>query len=114
MHCDRLTVTEIRGPLGSSRELEAAGNTVVEGTLENGSFTARAVRMTYDEAKDLLVFEGDGWTDAELFRQQQIGGQPDKVAARKILYWPKIDRRKVIQARSFQLGQFPSSNREKW
>ncbi len=108
LHCDRLSVNQMDTPVGDRRaiELEAAGNTVVEGN----TFTARAIRMTYTEAKDLLVLEGDGRTDAELFRQQQIGGPTSKAAARKILYWPSTKQIKVIGAKSLELSQFPTGN----
>ena len=93
LHCDRLTVTEMKTPIEGKRsmELEAAGNTVVESV----EFTARAIRMTYAEAKGLLVFEGDGRNDARLFRQQQLGGPASEATARRILYWPKTKRWKV-------------------
>ena len=84
-------------------ELEAQGNTVVEGV----DFTARAIRMTYSQAKDLLILEGDGRTDAELFRQEQVGGKTSKAVAQKILYQPKTKQLRVEDARSFELSQFP-------
>ncbi len=89
MFCDRLTVNEMITPAGKHRELEAAGNVVADGKREDGSFTARAVRMTYTQAKNLLLLEGDGRTDAVLSQQRQIGGRESKFAARRILYRPK-------------------------
>ena len=50
-------------------EMEAIGNVSVEGA----TFQALANRMTYAEAKDLLVLEGDGRDDAELYRQERVG-----------------------------------------
>ena len=104
LHCDRLRVTQMTTPLEgrTSMELEAAGNTVVEGN----TFTARASRISYAEAKDLLVLEGSGRTDAELFRQERVGGATSKAAARKILYWPKTNRLNVEGARSLELSSF--------
>jgi len=102
MHCDRLTVVEMPVP-GTGRnafELEAGGNVVVEST----DFTARAIRMTYAEAKGQLVLEGNGRADAELFRQQQTGGPTSKFAARKIFYWPKTKKLKIDDGRSLQLS----------
>ena len=111
MHCDRLGVTQTITPNGGRRalELEAVGNTVVEGS----TFTARAIRMTYAEAKDLLVLEGDGRTDAVLFRQEQLGGPMAKAAAQKILYWPKTKRAQVVGARSLDLENFRLPERMK-
>lgn len=69
-------------------ELQALGNALVEGH----AFTARAHRISYAQAKELLVMEGDGRSDAELFRQDNAGGQSGRAAARKMLYWPKTGR----------------------
>lgn len=108
--CDQLAVAETPVPVGKRRgmELEAVGSTVVEGR----SFTARGARMTYDEAKGLLVLEGDGRSDAELFRQQQIGGPRAQTSARKIYYWHRLDQLRVDGARSFDMGPLPSASRE--
>jgi hypothetical protein len=57
------------GQQRSSIELAAGGNVLVEGE----SFTARSARLTWSEAKDLLVFEGDGRSDAQLYRQAKVG-----------------------------------------
>ncbi|MCA9270362.1 MAG: hypothetical protein KDA41_17895, partial [Planctomycetales bacterium] len=81
---------------GASFELQALGNAMVEGK----TFTARAHRLAYAQAKDLLVIEGDGRTDAELFRQAQAGGAAGRAAARKILYWPSTGRMDVDTFRS--------------
>ena len=77
---------------GGRSSLEALGNTVVEGT----TFTARGNRITYAEAKDLLILEGDGRNDAELFRQLQPGAPRDHHAAQEILYWPKTKQFRII------------------
>lgn len=69
-------------------ELQALGNAIVEGH----AFTARAHRISYAQEKDLLVMEGDGRSDAELFRQASANGQSGRAAARKMLYWPKTGR----------------------
>ena len=96
-------------PVGDRRsiELEALGNAVIEGT----TFTARGNRITYTEAKDLLILEGDGRNNAELFRQLQPGAPTDKQVAQKILYWPKTKRLNVIGVQSLQFGQPPNNNR---
>ena len=110
--CDRLTISQTlgsrstagqkkqRGPL----ELEAFGNTLVEGS----GFTARAHRITYAEAKDLLVLEGTGRSDARLWRQTRPGIPPTQAAARKILYWRATNRVEVDDAKYLNLGQLPA------
>jgi len=111
MHCDRLSAVQMATPTGEGRamEFEAYGNTVVE----SSTFTARAIRITYAEAKDLLVLEGDGRSDAELFRQQWIGGPTSRAAAEKIFYWPKTNRLKVAGARSLEMENFSFGDPDK-
>ena len=110
MTCDQLSVRETsdRMPAEDGKqargflELEALGNTLVEG---NG-FTARAHRLTFAEKKSLLVLEGDGRGDAQLFRQPVPGGPTSQAAARRILYWQSTNRVEIDDARFFDFGQF--------
>ncbi|MFH1264161.1 MAG: hypothetical protein ABIK89_00430, partial [Planctomycetota bacterium] len=69
--CEQLSVAEMRLPTGRDRamELEALGNVVVKGR----TFTARAPRMTYADAKELLILDGNGHADAELYHQKYVG-----------------------------------------
>ena len=48
-----------------SMEMYATGNILVEGD----TFTGRSSRLSWSESKDLIVFEGDGRSDAQLYRQ---------------------------------------------
>jgi len=86
IHCDTLRLALIGPKQGKypPAEVTATGNTVVEGGQQ---YTARAHRITYVQAKDLLVLEGDGRSDAQLWRQTTIGGDWARTAGRKILYW---------------------------
>jgi hypothetical protein len=84
-------------------ELEAVGNTSVEGE----QFRALAPRLTYTEAKDLLVLEGDGRTDAQLFRQERPGDPSVPTIAKRIYYWHLANRVSVNDARFFDLNQIP-------
>jgi hypothetical protein len=102
--CETLGVGQTPPLPGQPRaglELGAAGNVLVEGE----SFTARSARLSWSEAKDLLVFEGDGRADAQLFRQLQAGGQPSSASAGKILYWRGLNRVEVEDARFLDLDQ---------
>ena len=85
----------------NSLELLAGGNVLVEGE----SFTARSARLSWSEAKDLLVFEGDGRSDAQLFRQMKVGSPTSSASAGKILYWRAINRVDVDDARFLDLDQ---------
>lgn len=90
LNSDMLQVAQAgEQPTGEAAvELQALGNALVEGH----AFTARGHRISYTQAKDLLVLEGDGRSDAELFRQASDSGQSGRAAARKMLYWPKTGR----------------------
>jgi hypothetical protein len=87
----------------STIELAATGNVLVEGE----AFTARSARLTWSEAKELLVFEGDGRADAQLFRQLKAGAQPDSMASEKILYWIRQNRVDVEGVRYLDLDRLP-------
>ena len=91
----------VPGRPARSVELSAGGNVLVEGT----AFTARSARLSYSEMKDLLVFEGDGRTDAQLFRQDRIGGPTSSASAGKILYWRQHNRVEVKDARYLDFDQ---------
>ncbi len=92
MSCERLTVAQMSDARDTWRELEAAENVVAEGQSDSGTYSAQAARATYDERKDLLVFEGDGRTPATLSLQQQIGGPRSGTAAQKFYYSPRTGR----------------------
>jgi len=89
------------GQKRSSIEMAAGGNVLVEGE----SFTARSARLTWSEAKDLLVFEGDGRSDAQLYRQVKVGAATSSASAGKILYWRALNRVDVDDARFLDLDQ---------
>jgi len=96
----------VPGAPGRSVELSAGGNVLVEGD----SFTARSARLSFSEMKDLLVFEGDGRSDAQLFRQDRVGGPTSSASAGKILYWRKYNRVEVKDARYLDLDQIGGAN----
>ena len=89
------------GQRRSSIELGAGGNVLVEGE----SFTARSARLSWSEAKDLLVLEGDGRSDAQLFRQVKVGANTSSASAGKILFWRALNRVDVDDARFLDLDQ---------
>jgi len=105
LECDELSVLQMPLPTGDGRttEFAAEGNVLVE----SGQYTARAPRMTYAEAKDLLVLEGTGWTYAELYQEDRPGAEPKETAARKILFWPSTKELSVVGPRSLTMPQAP-------
>jgi hypothetical protein len=109
--CDQLDVIEMPDPGIDQRhvEMEASGNTFVEGQ----TFTARANRMTYHQTKDMLVLEGSGRASAELSHQKRVGGPVSNLAAGKILYWRQSNRVEVDDAKFLDLGQMRSEKPKK-
>ncbi|MFM7519125.1 MAG: hypothetical protein ACKO9B_01500 [Planctomycetota bacterium] len=89
------------GQTRSALELVAAGNVMVEGE----SFTARSARLSWSESKDLLVFEGDGRSDAQLYRQLRVGAPTSSASAGKILFWRALNRVDVDDARYLDFDQ---------
>jgi hypothetical protein len=98
--CDQMRVASHVDPNAGteSYELVAEGNTRTEGT----NFTALAPRLTYAQAKDLLVVEGDGRTDAQLF-QEQDGGR-NGTSARRFMVWPSTNRVQIDGATYLELA----------
>lgn len=104
--CEEMAVVEMPNPLDgqSSVELEARRNVVIEAQ----NFTARAGRVAYVQMKDMLILEGDGRTDARLFREPVPGDpRPGDLSAQRIWFWPATRRVHVEGARSLDLNQFP-------
>ena len=100
LSCDQLKVSQMATP-GTDRravELEATGNVSVEGQ----AFTARAVRMTYAQAKELLLLEGDGRSDAQLYYQPYVGAPYTETAAQQIWYWRLVPKVQVRGVKAFQ------------
>jgi hypothetical protein len=65
--------------------------------------------MTYTEAKDLLIMEGNGRTDAELYYQKHVGGPVSKKSAHKIFYWRSTGQAQFGGPRSLVLELNPPS-----
>lgn len=85
-----------------SIEASAFGNVLVEAE----SFTGRSARLSWSEAKDMVVFEGDGRTDAQLYHQPQVGAPTSNASAGRIVFWPGQRRVEVDDARYLDLDQF--------
>ncbi|MGD0653454.1 MAG: LptA/OstA family protein [Thermoguttaceae bacterium] len=103
LHCNQLKINQMPLPAGKGQtiEAEASENAVAEGG--DGVFTARAHRITYSEAKNLLILEGNGRTLAELYRQKQPGAPLEKTSFRKFEYNLKTNSIRVIDARSLEI-----------
>ncbi len=102
---DRLTVAEAPLPVADARsvELEAFGNVVAE----NATFTARANRITYSEAKEWLILEGNGYAPAELTFQQYPGAPFKSIPAGRIGFRPRTKQVDIDGVRSLQMNALP-------
>ena len=114
MYCQQLHVAQMAGQavvdatvaadapdeLNTPVELIAEGNTIVYGR----TFSARAHRISYAQAKGLLIIEGDGRTDAELRHQESDSGPMVVTKFRKMKYWPVTGRVQVEDSRQIELN----------
>ncbi len=118
LQADHLTVVDLSanaqsagGPGGgntsSDAELLATDNVLTEGA----DFTARSARLSYSQRKDLLIFQGDGRTDAEFFQQKQEGGTTSHFSAQEIKYFLKTRQVNVDGARSLDIPNLPNAAR---
>jgi|GEM_PF-1423917 len=90
-------------PLGPL-ELVAQGHVIIEGNApQQGDFTARASRATYDQSKAMFVLEGD---PATLTRQPFLGGPPSENSAQKLIYWHSTGELKIEGLKRLQWSQF--------
>lgn len=106
----QLSVSQGPGQPGQSRggiDVQAGGNVEVEAE----SFSGVSSRLTWSEAKDLLVFEGNGLADARVFRQDRNGGPQQSMAAEKLLYWRGLNRFEVSGVRHFDLDELRGPGR---
>ncbi len=87
LHCEQLTVADLSVIGSRGVELEAIGNTYIEAQ----SYVALAHRLTFSQAKEMLVLEG-GRQDARLWLDKNRTPTPN-AAARRISY--QVRTRKV-------------------
>jgi hypothetical protein len=64
----------------------------------------RAAKVTYNEEKDQLIFDGGDDGYATLYKVEVPGQDPKKVEGKKIIYIRKTGESKIEQARSFSGG----------
>lgn len=98
---DQLAVADAAARMSGSEagvELTALGNATIEGEV----FSARAWRVAYARAKELVILEGDGRTEAELWRK---GSATPDAAAQQIRFWTNTQSIQVDGGRFLNLGQ---------
>lgn len=87
--CQQLSVAEMGTRQEPSLELDASGNTHVEGQESRGYFTATGHHLKYVQNKDLMILEGDGRNDAVVSVQEGIGAPPQTTRLRRIVFQPR-------------------------
>jgi hypothetical protein len=100
MESDELNVSQRPAIAGQAPTyvLVATGNTTVDGNYDGANYWASAAKLKYEDAKDLLVLEGDGRGPAQLFRQAVVGGDRPRIDAERILFHPKTNEVKFDNA----------------
>ncbi len=91
MNCQQLSVAEVKENDQRSFILKATGKTTVEGN----TFTAVGDRLSYAEAKDLLILEANDRGFAQIEQRTRPGEPPSRFSARKIMYWPRTGQIQV-------------------
>ncbi|MFO0817200.1 MAG: hypothetical protein U1A77_04620 [Pirellulales bacterium] len=106
LRCERLAVGQMPGatPDSPAVELEATGSAVVEGQ----KFMARGARISYAQAKDLLLLAGDGRSDAEFFRKPSANPLKPDTVARTIMYWRRDNRIEISGGKYIDLSPYTS------
>lgn len=106
LKCERLAVGQMSGGGGGSPsvELEATGSAVVEGQR----FLARGARISYSQAKDMLLLAGDGRSDAEFYRKPRSNPLKPDTVARTIMFWRRDNRLEISGGRYIDLSPYTS------
>jgi hypothetical protein len=82
LRCDRLRVFDRQTDGRSNQQMQAYGRVRVIGK----EYFAEADTMTFDEAKDLVVFIGDKNNPATLSKQDAPGGPRQTMSGQRIFY----------------------------
>jgi len=82
MRCDRLDVLSRQDGGKTRQDMRARGRV----TVRSREFSGSAEMVTFDEAKDQVIFHGSETMQASLYRQLRQGAAPDEIKGRKITY----------------------------
>ncbi len=108
--CDQLTLAE--GIVAAEREAIDRDVSSRKYLYRRTGVHRAGERVSYEQAKDLLVLEGTARVDAVLSHQSRVGAPRSEHAARKILYWPRTQRVEVDDARYLDLSNLGASGGE--
>ncbi|HVS36782.1 MAG TPA: hypothetical protein VMS17_14570 [Gemmataceae bacterium] len=82
LKCDRMDVFDRGDKKKSQQEMYAKGHVRVQ----SKDFWGYSDTMTYNEAKDQIIFEGGENGLATLYKQKQRGGETQKIEGKTIIY----------------------------
>ena len=104
LRCEQLNLSQIRHTAAASRhnrlqridsvEMTALKNVEAE-IQKNGFHIATADRISYSEAKDQLILEGQQSHPARISRQTKRGASPSRFSGGKITYYPGTQHLKI-------------------
>ena len=100
MSCNILSVTQMPTAAGDGKNILL--NATESAQLQGDTFKVLGDRMSFEEAKGLVIVQGDGWTKAQMIRQEQEGAQTTKTLADQIWYWPKQKRIEIKGQQSLE------------
>ncbi len=99
MRCNHLKVLSHQNPAGKSyQEMEAHGQVFVQAK----EFEAQSDHMTYNEAKNQIIFTGEGNNLAVLSKIASVGAKPEMFKAKKIIYIRSTGEATAGEANSFE------------
>ena len=105
LRCEQLNLSQIRhttatasrnNPLQRIESVEMTALKNVEAEIQkNGFHIATADRISYSEAKDQLILEGQQSHPARISRQTKRGASPSRFSGGKITYYPGTQHLKI-------------------
>jgi lipopolysaccharide export system protein LptA len=97
LRCDQLEVLNhaVKGAR-AHQEMTAVGHV----TVQSDKVTGRAAKVTYNEEKDQLIFDGGEGGTATLYKVETPGAPPKVIEGNKIFYIRKTGEYKVEGGRS--------------
>jgi lipopolysaccharide export system protein LptA len=96
MRCNRLTVLDSQTGGKPNKEMWAAGEVYVQGQ----KFYARADEVTYNQAKEQVIFHGKESGLATLYKVERVGQPAERIEAKKIIYYRSTGKVEVSDAKS--------------
>ncbi|MEK6234546.1 MAG: hypothetical protein N2C14_07525 [Planctomycetales bacterium] len=106
LRCDVMEIRQTQLGEKPSLEMDALGDVEVE----SRDVTALASRLSYSQAKDQLILQGDAREPARVVRAASGTGISGNMAAQSIIYWRSTGRMKWVNGRLTETA-FPKTTR---